>query len=80
MLHIESISAIKSENLVRLSEFFIWNEYAYAASGDDKLKKHILQLNKELGILQMGPDLTGPCQFSLFLEKYTSFIVLICMN
>ena len=38
ILHIESFSAIESENLVRISKFFLWKEYACAASENDKLK------------------------------------------
>ena len=62
IMHIESFSAIKSENLVRISKFFVWKEYACAASENDKLKKrNILQLSEAVGILHVlstGPDLS----------------------
>ena len=51
ILHIESFSAIESENLVRISKFFARKEYACAASENDKLKKrNILQLSEAVGI------------------------------
>ena len=81
LLHIETFSAIESENLVKISKFFVWKEYACSVSESDKLRKcNILQLNEAVGIfhaLSSIPDLSkinGPCQFSLFLEKYTSLI------
>ena len=61
-LHIESFSAIESENLVRISEFFVQKVYACAASKNDKLKKcNILQLREAVGIfhvLSTSPDLS----------------------
>ena len=54
ILHIESFSAIESENLVRISKFFTWKEYACVASESDKLKKrNILQLREAVGILHV---------------------------
>ena len=62
ILHIERFSAIESENLVRISKFFIWKEYACTASKNDKKKKHnILQLSEAVGILHVlstSPDLS----------------------
>ena len=56
ILHIESFSAIESENLVRISK------YACTASENDKLKKrNILQLSEAVGIshvLSTSPDLS----------------------
>ena len=61
ILHIESFSAIESENLVRISKFFVYKQYACAASENDKLKKrNILQLSEAVGILHVlstSPDL-----------------------
>ena len=51
ILHIESFFAIEFENLIRISKFFVWEEYACAASENDKLKKrNILQLSEAVGI------------------------------
>ena len=62
ILHIESFSAIASENLVRISKFFLRKEYTCAASENDKPKKrNILQLSEAVGILHVlstGPDLS----------------------
>ena len=62
ILHIESFSAIESENLIRISKFFAGKEYACAAFENDKLKKHnILQLSEAVGILHVlstSPDLS----------------------
>ena len=87
ILHIQSFSAIESENLVRTSEFFVWKEYACAVSQNDKLKKrNILQLSEAVGILHVlstGPDLSKlNWALSIFplSGKYTSLIFLICIN
>ena len=46
--------AIESENLVKISKFFVLKEYACAASKNDKLKKrNILQLSEAVGILHV---------------------------
>ena len=40
-----------SKNLVRIAEFFAWEEYTCAASENDKLKKrNILHLSEAVGI------------------------------
>ena len=61
-LQIESFSAIESENLVRISDFFVWKDYACAISQNYKLKKrNILQLSEAVGILHVlstSPDLS----------------------
>ena len=61
-LHIKSFSTIESENLVRISKFFIWKDYTCTVSENDKLKKHnILQLSEAVGILHVlntGTDLS----------------------
>ena len=54
ILHVESFSAKESENLVRIARFFVWKEYACAASENDKLKKrNILHLSEAAGILHV---------------------------
>ena len=62
ILRIESFSAIESENLNRISKFFVCKEYTCAASENDKLKKcNILQLSEAVGILHVlstSPDLS----------------------
>ena len=86
-LHIERFSATESENLVRISKFFVGKEYACAASKNGKLKKcNILQLSEAVRILHVlstNPDLSKinwALSISLFLEKYTSLIFLTCIN
>ena len=81
ILHIERFSAIESENLVRISEFFVQKEYACAASENDKPKKrNILQLLEAVGILHVlstSPDLSKiNWALSIFplSGKYTSLI------
>ena len=54
ILHIESFSAIESENLVGILKFFVLKEYACAASENDKLKKgNILQFSEAVGIFHV---------------------------
>ena len=85
ILHIERFSAIESENLARISKFFVWKEYACAASENDKLKKcNILQLSEAVGILHVlstSPDLSKiNWAFFPLSGKYMSLIFLICIN
>ena len=78
ILQIESFSAKKSGNLVRISKFFTSKEYACAASENDKLKKrNILQLSEAVGILHVlstSPDLSR-MNWALFLSFRKIYII-----